>query len=174
MRETDSTVEGNMPNKWKQWSIYALILLIVFLLGFVPMWLQKREVSQNLDLTQKQLQKSEIKGLLTTAIVEARRGEYEPARKDTSDFYTRLRAELDKGETSAYSKEEQAKINSVFNNRDAMITMLAQRDQASVERLNDVYSNYQTATGQMQLPSASPTQIASPIPTQSPIPSPSQ
>lgn len=156
MRENDSTLEENSQSNWKRRGIYALVLVIVFLLGFLPMWWQKREVSQELEATQNQLQKSQIKGLLTTAIVEARRGEYEPARKDTSEFYTRLRSEIDEGETSAYSKEERAQMNAVFDNRDAIITMLAQRDGASAERLTDIYSNYQQAMGQPQLPTASP------------------
>ena len=156
MRENDSTPVERPKNDWKRWGIYALILLIVFLLGFVPMWLQKREVSQNLETTQKQLYKSEIKGLLTTAIVEARRGEYESARKNTSDFYTRLRSEIDRGDESVYTKVERERINAVFANRDVIITMLAQRDPASAERLTDIYSNYQAALGQPQLPSASP------------------
>jgi len=156
MRENDSIPVEKKQSSFTRWGIYALILLLVFLLGFVPMWLQKREVSQNLETTQKQLQKSEIKGLLTTSIVEARRGEYERARQDTSEFYTRLRAETDKGDASAYSKGERDGMNAVFDNRDAIITMLAQRDQAAVERLTDIYSNYQQALGQPRLPSASP------------------
>ncbi|CAN5414699.1 hypothetical protein BH20ACI1_BH20ACI1_17710 [soil metagenome] len=160
MKETDSTTVAKPQSNLTRWGIYALILLIVFLLGLIPMWLQKRQVSQELDTTQKQLRKSEIKGLLTTSIVEAKRGEYEPARKDTSEFFTRLDAEIKKGEESALTSEERGKLKSIFDNRDSTITMLAQRDQASVERLTDIYANYQTAIGQ-KLP-VSPTVAASP------------
>lgn len=163
MKENDSRVEEKTSNGWKRWAIYAAILLIVFLLGFVPVWLQKRGVSEQLDAAQNQLRRAETKLLLTTAIVEARRGEYEPARKNTSEFYTRLRAEIDKGEESAYTKEERDRISGVFDNRDLIITMLAQRDPASAERLTDNYSAFQTALGQPQLPSATP-----PVTNQSP------
>ncbi len=164
MKENDSTTVGKPQSNLTRWGIYALILLLVFLLGLIPMWLQKRQISQELDTTQKQLRKSEIKGLLTTAIVESKRGEYEPARKDTSEFFTRLNAEIEKGEESALTSDERGKLKSIFNNRDSTITMLAQRDQASVERLTDIYVNYQTAVGQKltALPSVSPTVGTSP------------
>lgn len=162
MRDSDPKIETQTQSNLKRYGMYALILLIVFLLGLVPMWLQKREISRQLDATQNELQRSEINNLLTTAIVEARRGEYESARKNTSDFFTRLDAEIKEGETSAYSKEEQAKLNAVFTNRDALITMLAQRDQASTERLNDVYTNFQTALGAPQAATVPPSETSSP------------
>lgn len=163
MRENDSITGEKSQSNLTRWGIYALILLIVFLLGLIPVWLQKRQVSQELDTTQKQLRKSEIKGLLTTAIVEAKRGEYEPARKDTSDFFTRLDSEIKKDTESALTSDERGKLKTIFDNRDSTITMLAQRDQASVERLTDIYVTYQTAVGETL--SVSPTTAASPAVT---------
>ncbi len=145
MRENDSITVEKKSSNLTRWGIYALILLVVFLLGLVPMWLQKREVAQELETTQKQLRRAEIEGLLTTAIVESKRGEYEPARKDTSEFFTRLDAEIKKEDESALTKDERGKLSSIFNNRDGTITMLAQRDQASVERLTDIYVAYRKA-----------------------------
>lgn len=172
MRETDSTVAEKPKSGLTRWGVYALILLIVFLLGLVPMWMQKRQVSQELDTTQKQLHKSEIKALLTTAIVEAKRGEYEPARKATSDFFTRLNAEIEKGDESALTKEERDKLKSIFTNRDSTITMLAQRDQASTERLTDIYVNYQSGVGQTMTTSTSVSPIISASPAVSPASTP--
>jgi uncharacterized UBP type Zn finger protein len=146
------------------WGIFGVVLLIVFLLGLVPMWLQKNAVAAELAVTQKQLRKSEIKGLLTTAIVEANHGEYEPARKDASEFFSQLLAEIDKGEESALTKEERDKLATLFVNRDAAITMLAQRDQASTERLTDIYVIYQQVVGPSIAPV--PETSTSPQPTQ--------
>ena len=164
MRETDSTTVEKPQSNLTRWGIYALILLIVFLLGLIPMWMQKREITKELDSTQKQLRKSEIKGLLTSSIVEAKRGEYETARKDTSEYFTRLNTEIKKGEESALTSEERGKLEKIFDNRDSTITMLAQRDQASVERLTDIYVNYLTAVGQKVItsPPVSPATAASP------------
>lgn len=148
MQDRDTITTGARSNTMKKVGIWAAILLVVFLLGFIPMWLQKREASNLQIATQRQLDRTEIKGLLTAAIVEARRGEYESARQLTSDFYTRLRAQIDDTSGITYSSDERGKLNSVFADRDATITMLAQRDPASSEKLTQMYIAYQTAVGQ--------------------------
>lgn len=158
MQDKETIVTGARSGKMKKFGIYAGILLVVFLLGFVPMWLQKREVSNLQKATQRQLDRTEIKGLLTTAIVEARRGEYESARQLTSDFYTRARGEIDKADGGIYSSDERGKLNAVFADRDTTITMLAQRDQATAEKLTQMYVAYQTAVGQPPMTTASPAQ----------------
>lgn len=175
----DSTLKGKIKSKITRWGIFGAVLSIVFLLGLAPMWMQKRAVVEDLATTQQQLHKSDIKGLLTTAIVESKRGEYETARKNTSNFFTQLRAEVDKGEESGFTKEERDKLTTIFANRDATITLLAQRDQASTERLTDIYVIYQQAVKQVLIasPSVSPTVTASPIasPVSSPtLPQPKQ
>ena len=169
MRENDSITVEKKSSNMTRWGIYALILLVVFLLGLVPMWLQKREVAQELETTQKQLHRSEIEGLLTTAIVESKSGEYEPARKETSEFFTRLDAEIKKDDESALTKDERGKLKSIFDNRDSTITMLAQRDQASVERLTDIYVAYRKAVPPV-LSAAAP--VSPPVVSTSPVASP--
>ncbi len=170
MSDIIANLKTNMQQKLVRWGIFAAVLLIAFLLGLVPMWMQKRAVAEELATAQKQLRKSEIKGLLTTAIVESNRGEYEPARQEASDFFTRLRAEIEKGDESALSKAERDQLAPIFANRDATITMLAQRDQASVKRLTDIYAIYQQALG---APPPSPTATTSPVVSPSqPPPSP--
>lgn len=142
--------KGRLPG----WVLWAVVLLAVFLLGFVPMWLQSRSVSRELTATQKQLRRAEVKNLLTTAIVEAQNGEYEAARQNMSDFFTNLNGEIEKGDEGSLSKEQREKLKVVFNNRDDIITLLAQRDPASVSRLTDIYGVYKQAMGQapMQTP----------------------
>jgi hypothetical protein len=156
-RENSSIGADNQANNLRRWGIYAAVLLLVFLLGLIPMWLQKREVSRELETTQKQLVKSEIKGLLTASIVEARRGEYEPARLAASDFFTRVRSEIDTGEDSAYTETERRELLGVFTDRDNTITMLAQRDPAASERMTDIYMIFRQATGQTS-PAPTPAQ----------------
>ncbi len=131
-----------------KFGIYALILLVVFLLGFIPMWLSANNAKAEHEVTKKLLVKEEITNSLTTGIIDARRGEYESARQDASDFYSKLRMEIEKEKESAYTEEQIKNLKNIFDNRDAMITLLAQRDQASVERLTDVYLNYQQAVGE--------------------------
>lgn len=148
-------------NKWLMWvGIAAGALLIAFLLGFVPMWLQKRAISSELETIKHQLRKSEIRGLLTTALVETNRGEYESGRKNASEFFTLLRAEIDKEDSGSLTKTERDKLKSVMDNRDSTVTMLAQRDQASIQRLTDIYFNYQEIVGKQI--AVEPTNVTSP------------
>ena len=83
--------------------IYAVVLLVVFLVGFVPAWLQSRECSSSLSQAERQLGLARIENALASAAIDARRGDYEPARQAASIFFTSLRAETDKGADSAFS-----------------------------------------------------------------------
>ncbi len=144
---SNETVKAG-SNNLVRFGILAVLLLVAFLVGLIPQAMQKWEVQEELAVSQKHLRQAEIKGLLTTAIVEAKRGEYEPARQDTSNFFTRLDVEQKAAETERFLKtDEIPKLASIFAERDAIITMLAQRDPASVDRLTNVYINYLQATG---------------------------
>jgi hypothetical protein len=157
MADVEVEKQDGTREKYIKWGIFAIALIIAFLVGFVPMWMKANEYAAEHEVTKKSLTRSEISNLVSTAIVDARRGEYEAARQHTSDFYTRLNAEIEKGENSAYPAAQNENLRSVFTNRDAMITLLAQRDPASVERLNDIYMIYREAIGQPVTKTASPT-----------------
>lgn len=155
MNETEIRNEDGLKSKLIKIGIFAIVLIIVFLAGFIPMWMKANTEAANHLITTKQLTRSEIFNLIATAIVDSRRGEYESARQKTSDFYTRLDAQIQSGESSAYSNVQNESLKAVFTNRDAIITLLAQRDPASVERLTDIYLIYKRATDE------SPTQPSS-------------
>lgn len=142
MTNTEPNRTNTLKDKLSKWGIFAGALLIAFLLGLIPMWLSVRSCEAEHEITKTQLRKSEVSGLLSTSIVEARRGEYEPARQAASDFFTRLRAEADKSEGSFLTADQRPKLNPIFDNRDAAITMLAQRDPAALDRLTDIFNSY--------------------------------
>ncbi len=49
----DSTViREKTQRRLPGWAIWGLVLLLAFLLGFVPMWLKSRSVSQELETAQ--------------------------------------------------------------------------------------------------------------------------
>ncbi len=161
MSENDVRVkEKTAQSPLIRWGIFAAIVLIAFLIGLIPMLMQKWSVEGELAATQKQLRQTEIKGLLTGAIVEANRGEYEPARQNASNFFTRLDEERKKGNDGFLTEAERENMTPVFAVRDSIITMLAQRDTASVERLSNVYSTYLQATGVAQPPTTAPATTA--------------
>jgi hypothetical protein len=122
--------------------VYAVLLLVVFLLGFVPMWLKSRECSSSLSDAEHQLNLARIQNALASAVIDARRGDYEPARQAASNFFTSLRAETDRRDESALSQAQRDGVQPLFTRRDEIITLLARSDPASADRLSDLYVSY--------------------------------
>ena len=140
--------EEKLPNPVKTTSsmrravIYAVLVLVVFLFGFVPMWLKFRECSNSLSQTGHYLTVARIENTLATAAIEARRGDYEPARQAASSFFSSLRAEMDKRDDSALSQTQREALQPVIAPRDEIITLLSRGDPASADRLSDLYMSY--------------------------------
>lgn len=125
----------------RRWIIRVIALFAAFLLGFVPMWLSSRENARNLALSQHELQRNQMQNTLALAVIDARRGEYEPARQSASTFFTQVRTELDNN-TNIFSADERTKIAEMFNARDEIITLLSRADSVGAERLSDFYTSY--------------------------------
>ena len=122
--------------------IYAAVLLFVFLLGFVPMWLKARGYSSSLESAEQQLTLARIQNTLAAAVIDARRGDYEPARQAASQFFTLLRAEADKGDASSFTGAQKDGMQPLFARRDEIITLLARSDPAAADQLSDLYVAY--------------------------------
>jgi hypothetical protein len=129
-------------NLLRRVGIYAALMLIAFLVGFVPMWLKARESGNNLATTERTLSSARLQNALASAALDARRGDYEPARQAASQFYTSLRADIDKGDDSALTPAQRDAAQSLFAGRDEIITLLARGDPAVADRLSDVYAAY--------------------------------
>jgi hypothetical protein len=123
-------------------SIYAGLLLVVFLLGFVPIWLKSREYSSRLFEVEHRLGIALIENTLASAVIDARRGDYESARQAASLFFNSLRAETDKGNESALSQAQREGLRPLFIPRDEIITQLARGEPASADRLSELYVSY--------------------------------
>ncbi|MBA3599771.1 MAG: hypothetical protein H0W45_00820 [Acidobacteria bacterium] len=128
-------------------AIYTGILLAVFLLGLVPMWLTARERAKELDAAQIVLRVSRLQNRLADAAVDARRGEYEPARQSTSEFFTNLREEIERGQNSAFTAAQQENLRPLLAGRDDTITLLARGDAASGERLAETHAAFRQIVG---------------------------
>ncbi|MBA2703510.1 MAG: hypothetical protein H0U60_06640 [Blastocatellia bacterium] len=122
--------------------IYAGVLLVIFLLGFIPMWLKVRTANRNLVETEHQLTLGRMQNNLASAVIDARRGDYEPARQAASQFFTSLREEIDKGDASNLTKAQRDGMQPLFAGRDEVITLLARSDPASADRLSDLFVAY--------------------------------
>jgi hypothetical protein len=127
--------------------IYGGVLLVVFLLGFIPMWLQARTSAARLADAERRLTLVGMRNDLASAAVDARRGDYEPARQTVSQFFTSFRAEIDKGDGSGLTQAQRAQVQPLFAGRDEIVTLLARSDPASADRLSDLYVAYRKAVG---------------------------
>jgi hypothetical protein len=122
--------------------IYAGVLIFVFLLGLVPMWLKARACSSSLETAENQLNMARIQNALASAVIDARRGDYEPARQAASQFFTAAGAEADKGDTSNFTRVQRDGLQPLFARRDEIITLLARSDPAAADKLSDLYAAY--------------------------------
>lgn len=122
--------------------LYVAVLLAVFLLGLVPMWLKARASNSRLAQARHQLTLVGMQNNLATAVIDARRGDYEPARQATSQFFTSLRVEIDSEGDSAFTAAQRETAKSLFSRRDEVITSLARGDAVSVDQLSDLYVSY--------------------------------
>ncbi|MDQ1613688.1 MAG: hypothetical protein QOG00_3619 [Pyrinomonadaceae bacterium] len=122
--------------------IYAALALVAFLVGFVPMWLRARESGNQLAAAERTLGLARLQNQLASAALDARRGDYEPARQAASQFYTSLQADIDKGDDSPLTPAQRTSAQALFAGRDEIITLLARSDPAAADRLSDVYAAY--------------------------------
>ena len=127
-------------------AIYAAVLIVVFLLGLVPMWLKARLCAGSLAVAGHQLDLVRTQNALASAAVDARRGDYEPARQAASQFFNSLGAEVDKGDESQFTLAQREGMKPLFARRDEIITLLARSDPAAADKLSDLYVAYRKLT----------------------------
>jgi hypothetical protein len=131
---------------WRRVGIYALILVVVFLLGLVPMWLSARSRARERDEARRELRLSRLENDIASAVINSRRGEYEPARQATSRFFTSLRDQCDTSvEPSDLTRAQCETVRPALDQRDELITLLARSDPAAADRLTQLYVLYQNA-----------------------------
>jgi hypothetical protein len=151
--------EDEQPNLYQPTSsmrrigISAAVLLAVFLLGLIPMWVKARQCAGSLTEAEHQLVLLRMQDNLASATIQARRGDYEPARQSASQFFTTLRAEIDKQAGSNLTQAQIDGAQTLFTGRDELITLLARSDPASADRLSDLYVAYRKL---MNAPGGSP------------------
>ncbi len=127
---------------WRRVGLYAALALGFFLLGAMPMWLRARQSAAEREMSQHELRLSQLQNQLMAAVIDARRGDYEPARQTASDFFTSLRNQIDRGSSSDLSDSQRANLKSLLIQRDDIITLLARNDPAAADRLSNLYTTY--------------------------------
>ena len=147
--EVTVDTQADFPSKNRQVQrvgIYASVVFAAFLLGFLPMWLTARTRGAERDAAQHALRIAQIENSLAAAALQARRGEYEPARVSASTFYTSLQAELGRAD-SGIAAPSRDSLQALLAERDDIVTLLARGDAAGAERLASAYTSYVGAVG---------------------------
>jgi hypothetical protein len=148
----DSTTETTaLSGTARKAGIYIGVALVIFLLGFLPMWVKSRANASQRDAAQRELRLSQMHGTLASAVIDARRGEYEPARQTASDFFTTLRTQIDAGQDSVLTTPQREGAAPLLARRDELITLLARGDPASAEQLSNIYVSYRKAVNEVQV-----------------------
>lgn len=127
--------------------IVLILLLIVYLLGFVPMWMRARDQAALRLKAEHSLSVMHLEKDLGSAAIDARRGEYEAARQEASAFYTAARFEIDERGQAALTQQQRGALAPLLGSRDEMITLLARSDPASADRLANLYVAVRKALG---------------------------
>jgi len=136
--------------KMRRFGTYIILLLIGFLLGFVPMWWKLDHCSASLSSSLNQLHLTQLQLAVSTAVIDAKRGDYEPARLAISDFFTTLRVEIDRDEGSFLTSSQRESMALLFSKRDEIVTLLARSDTASDEQLSNLYISFGKVMGKKQ------------------------
>lgn len=125
--------------------VYAVVLVVVFLLGLVPMWLSARGRAAERDLAQRDLRMCHLEKNLMSSAIDSRRGEYERARLAASNFFTSLREQIDLQDSADLTSQQREGLRPLLNQRDDLITLLARSDPASADRLTEMYVSFRKA-----------------------------
>ena len=139
----DKPTTRNMP--WKRIALYGALAVGLFLMGLIPMALTARQYAQERAAAQHEVRLKQMEIQLAAAVINADRGEYEPARQTASDFFTSLRTQIDRGSASDLSSLQRDRLKDLLSQRDHVITLLARSDPAAVNHLSEIYATYQKA-----------------------------
>jgi hypothetical protein len=138
----DPPVSGGAPAKparSRRWLAGILAIVLAFGVGFVPARLKAGRHADERDMARREVRLLQLESVAAAAALDARRGEYEPARQSASWFFTTLSAELDAGTKSSLSLAQQDGLRPLLTRRDDLITLLARNDPAAAERLVETY-----------------------------------
>ena len=106
------------------------------------MWFKSSRAIEQRNAAQRGVRLAQLQNTLAAAVIDVQRGDYEPARQLTSDFYTNLRRQVDADGGSLFTPVQREGLSSLLAERDELITLLARSDPEATDRLFNVYSTY--------------------------------
>ena len=130
----EAPLPQTVKSRFRSW-LPVIVLLAVFLTGFVPTRLKSSRLAGELHRARLEQQRTQLQLTLAYAALDARRGEHESARQGAASFFSLVAAELDRGFGSALPSNARVELQPLLAERDDLITLLARGDAASAERL---------------------------------------
>jgi len=119
-----------------------IILVVVFLLGFVPQYLEKRQVQRDLAISIEKIKLSELRDLAGLMMLEALRQNYGVAGDYSSQYFDKLRETSEAVNNSTLKRS----LQELLNKRDTVTAALSKADPASASQLQTIFAETQAAT----------------------------
>lgn len=129
---------------WHKVRGYFSVFLATFLLIVVPIWWYSGEVALQRDSAQRELRLSQMQNTLATSVIEAQRGEYEPARQTLNEFFKMLQTQLEEQDTGLIQIQRE-NLKPLLAQRDELLESLGRSDPAAAERLQKLFMSYHKA-----------------------------
>ena len=120
----------------------AVIIVIAFLLGFIPQYVKAHNLESELRVAQQANAGAELRDLIAQAYVQANQKNFGLASGTASRYFTRAR------EVANQTSDATAKsvLESVLTMRDKVTAELAKGDPAVISDLQDIFTRTQQAT----------------------------
>ena len=120
----------------------AIIIVIAFLLGFIPQYVKAHNLENELRTAQQANAGAELRDLIAQAYVQANQKNFGLAASTASRYFTRVR-DVANQTTDATSKSV---LETVLTLRDKVTAELAKGDAAVIGDLQDLFTKTQQAT----------------------------
>jgi hypothetical protein len=119
--------------------LWAVVLLAVFLIGFIPPNIKLHRVNGELDAANRGLALGRVRDAIGFTYFEASRKNYGVAAGYASQFFSQVRELSDRA-----TPDLRAKLESLFGYRDAVTAGLAKGDPAVMGPLQDLYAKVES------------------------------
>jgi len=119
-----------------------LILVLAFLLGFVPQYLEKRQIQRELAISTEKVKMSELRDLAGMMLLEGLQQNYGVARDYSSQYFDKLRETSERVENSTLK----ASLQELLGSRDMVTAALSTADPASASQLQAIFAKTHAAT----------------------------
>lgn len=143
-------VEGRGGGRRVLW--WLLAVAVAFLAGFGWQYYRAMTIEDQLAQTEKELAVERLRVGLAQAAVAAQSGDFEAARRQMSDFFTSMQAQL-----AELPEEVRTVGEDLLRSRDKVITDLSRSDPAAADALYGMLQRFRLSLGEAPVPIMPPT-----------------